>query len=73
MKRSISNIIASMFLVLTLAVLIPFVNTNAMTSNSGNGTEENPHQLTIGYCENDAFTYNPNPDKPEKFCISSTF
>ena len=60
MKRSISNIIRSMFLVLALAFLIPFANVNAMTSSSGNGTETNPHILTIGYCENDAFAYNVN-------------
>ena len=40
--------------------MIPFANVNAMTSSSGNGTETNPHILTIDYCENDAFAYNVN-------------
>ena len=70
MKRAISKIFTSMFLTLALAFLIPFANANAMTSSSGDGTEANPYKLTIGYCENDAFTYNANSG----FCyLSVTF
>lgn len=60
MKRSISNIITSMFLILTLALFLPFASANAMTSSSGDGTEGNPHKLSIGYCTNDAFIYTPH-------------
>ena len=60
MKRSITKIITSMFLILTLAFLISFTNANAMTSSTGDGTESNPYKLTIGYCVNDAFAYNRN-------------
>lgn len=62
MKKSITRILTSMFLILTLAFLVSFTNVSAMTSNSGDGTESNPYQLTIGYCENDSFAYNRNGD-----------
>ncbi|MGN0275881.1 MAG: hypothetical protein ACI4CZ_01675 [Hominisplanchenecus sp.] len=58
MKRSVSKIIMNMFLLLTMAFMIPSIAKAApITSSGGDGKEATPHQLTIGHCEDDTFTY----------------
>ena len=68
MKTSGSKIIRNMFLLLTMAFLIPSIAKAALiTSSGGNGKEATPHQLTIGHCEDDTFTYTVSSG-----CISAS-
>ena len=56
MKRSISKIVINLFLIFTMAFMLSSVSMAATISSSGgDGSDGNPYQLTIGYCEDDTF------------------
>lgn len=60
MKRSISKIIMNMLLILSMAIMIPSIAKAGTIPGTGTGKEADPYKLTIGYCTDETFTYNPN-------------
>ena len=72
MKRSASKIMISFLLIFAMAFMLPSVAKAAtITGSGGTGTESDPHKLTIGYCEDDTFSYTC--DKYKYSYLSVTF
>ena len=56
MKRSIMKMMRTIFLILTMAVMLPAA-ASADLAGSGSGKETDPHVLTVGAGTNQTFVY----------------
>ena len=56
MKRSMMKMMRTIFLILTMAVMIPAAASAAL-QGGGSGTKEDPHVVSVGVCTNETFVY----------------
>lgn len=70
MKKSKKRMVC-IFAVFMMMLLLPFTARAAIMAGAGEGTEENPHILTVGYGEKDTFSYTGQTVGGDKYTYYS--